>query len=365
MMALQSREVSCGFCFATYESSFLDETISRRDTRVEFRRMVRRSFHFDFVNVGESFTYSDETERRSGEYSGNLNGSPCTGRFDGSQDCSSFEVFDLDCTASPLVNSIVSPCNGRLDDEPFLSEIFYGSAEIGQCLDAFGEVFTTTVGGDPHITTFDGLEYDCQASAEFVLVKSADGEFEIQGRFESVGRGACVLTGLAIRRIGYYRFELSMADHMGGDCDAALISSNDWMDSGGNVIRLPATSNGLMFEEAYNYCITWCIIDTADSLFETPMGSAGCSAPYDDIAQLAFAGASDSIKSTCGSNKRCILDAVVGDVTDGETTVADESAFVEFQKAIEAKITEPPPAGSACRRRRLLEWDRRLFGVSD
>jgi von Willebrand factor type D domain len=37
--------------------------------------------------------------------------------------------------------------------------------------------------GDPHMSTFDGLKYDCQGSGEFVVMKSPNSTFTIQGRF--------------------------------------------------------------------------------------------------------------------------------------------------------------------------------------
>lgn len=39
--------------------------------------------------------------------------------------------------------------------------------------------------GDPHMLTFDQLEYDCQGEGEFHLLKSLDSDFEIQGRFRN------------------------------------------------------------------------------------------------------------------------------------------------------------------------------------
>ena len=38
--------------------------------------------------------------------------------------------------------------------------------------------------GDPHIVTFDGLKYDCQGTGEYILSKSMDSNFQLQGRFE-------------------------------------------------------------------------------------------------------------------------------------------------------------------------------------
>ncbi len=67
--------------------------------------------------------------------------------------------------------------------------------------------------GDPHIITFDGLEYDCQVNGEVVMVKSLDSEFEIQGRFTQALAGyPTVTTGIVIRERGNSpRIQLSMA----------------------------------------------------------------------------------------------------------------------------------------------------------
>ena len=40
--------------------------------------------------------------------------------------------------------------------------------------------------GEPHLTTFDNLKYDCQGEGEFVLVRSLDGRFEVQARFSAL-----------------------------------------------------------------------------------------------------------------------------------------------------------------------------------
>eukprot|EP00977_Amphora_coffeiformis_P000472 scaffold116_cov165-Amphora_coffeaeformis.AAC.3 len=52
---------------------------------------------------------------------------------------------------------------------------------------------------DPHIYTFDGLEYDCQGAGEFILAMSP--QLEIQGRFSKVGTRelpASVTTGIVV-----------------------------------------------------------------------------------------------------------------------------------------------------------------------
>ncbi len=62
--------------------------------------------------------------------------------------------------------------------------------------------------GDPHLTTFDGFNYDFQAAGEFTLVRATDG-MEIQVRYEPISETVSVTTAVAIRvgehRIGIYR----------------------------------------------------------------------------------------------------------------------------------------------------------------
>ena len=43
--------------------------------------------------------------------------------------------------------------------------------------------------GDPHMRTVDGVRYDLQSAGEYVLLRSADGSIEIQGRQERPPRG--------------------------------------------------------------------------------------------------------------------------------------------------------------------------------
>jgi len=70
---------------------------------------------------------------------------------------------------------------------------------------------------DPHIESFDGLSWDCQATGEFILSQSLDSNFEIQGRFTPIGRHGSITTAIVIREQGNPTVQVSLAS----------ISSND------------------------------------------------------------------------------------------------------------------------------------------
>jgi von Willebrand factor type D domain len=63
--------------------------------------------------------------------------------------------------------------------------------------------FWSGVFGDPHLSTFDRLRFDCQAAGEFTMVTSLESpNFKIQERFTSVGSNECsqasVSTAIAV-----------------------------------------------------------------------------------------------------------------------------------------------------------------------
>jgi len=62
----------------------------------------------------------------------------------------------------------------------------------------------TGINGDPHIVSWDGLKFDCQAAGEFITVTSLeDPTFKIQERFSeassNAGAQATVSTGVAVK----------------------------------------------------------------------------------------------------------------------------------------------------------------------
>lgn len=86
-------------------------------------------------------------------------------------------------------------------------EIYRNERRPSQDCVAYQTPIVGSIFGDPHIITFDGLEYTFNAIGEFVLVKSFDAldNVEIHGRFEHVARNlegsvnATQLTAIAVK----------------------------------------------------------------------------------------------------------------------------------------------------------------------
>jgi len=70
---------------------------------------------------------------------------------------------------------------------------------------AQGEDGCAMSAGEPHITTVNGVAYDFQAAGEFVLLRSLDGSFELQGRQEPYpgSKNVTISTAVALRIPGH------------------------------------------------------------------------------------------------------------------------------------------------------------------
>lgn len=78
-----------------------------------------------------------------------------------------------------------------------------------------GPGFQSGVFGDPHVSTFDRLRFDCQAQGIFTMLTSLeDSSFVIQERFTNAGSNACsqasVSTGIAIREVDLPMIQVSI-----------------------------------------------------------------------------------------------------------------------------------------------------------
>lgn len=70
---------------------------------------------------------------------------------------------------------------------------------------------------DPHLRTFDQLAFDCQASGEFILARSASDDFMLQGRFSGQNSDGSVLTGIALQDGNSPRLEVSVVGNFSSD----------------------------------------------------------------------------------------------------------------------------------------------------
>ncbi len=98
--------------------------------------------------------------------------------------------------------------------------------------------------GDPHMRTVDKAQYDLQSVGEYVLLRSADGTFEIQGRQErpTTGGNATVNTAVAVKinghRVAFYNTNVEGPAAVRIDGASVDAASSD-LGPGATLISLP------------------------------------------------------------------------------------------------------------------------------
>ena len=142
------------------------------------------------TQVKECAQYSGgRTDRVCDEESLNQNVISCSVTFNDIP-CESCDECEVDCSNIMDGGLAWDECQDDVipPESPFF--IFSNDTDFESCfreavVDANGTI--SWVIADPHIQTFDGLEYDCQAAGEFVLVDLTGYGMEIHGRFEQIG----------------------------------------------------------------------------------------------------------------------------------------------------------------------------------
>lgn len=123
---------------------------------------------------------------------------------------------DVDCSNIPDGGLAWNDCDGALipPESPFF--IFSNETDTESCfreavLNANGTI--SWVIADPHLQTFDGLEYDCNAAGEFVLAELTGYGMQIHGRFEQIDGDAqaSVTRGIVVNDNNQGRVQVSLS----------------------------------------------------------------------------------------------------------------------------------------------------------
>lgn len=278
--------------------------------------------------------------------------------------------------------------------------------------------------GDPHVVTYDGLAYDCQGTGEYVLSKSLDSNFQLQGRFEKFDNGsqgtvttaATLVTGAAgepkvevrfngcrleylingvimdldskwvrdgtlstqnfvayfflIRDDRYFYFpgsgisfhirkkhsdkfgcymnvKVCLPDELAREHIVGLYGSpngnveDDFMDRVG--VSLTHRGN-TYWKAAYHYCTSnWCITDPVNSLFETPIDGEHCHEPYDKTLESNVMSAPPELFSICEGNIECLVDGILGDISDSTDSLAEQLFLSQHEESPEEEVDDPDP----------------------
>ena len=120
---------------------------------------------------------------------------------------------------------------------------------------------------------------------------------------------------------------------------------DDWRDPDGNILQLPSSADGLLYESAYDYCTTnWCIQSASDSLFSYESGTnfdyyQNCVAPYPGSVNTEEA--SQDLKDKCGNNTDCLTEGIIGGEEDAENAL---DVVEELDKTRENSADREPPS---------------------
>ena len=136
--------------------------------------------------------------------------------------------------------------------------------------------------GDPHLKTFDNLEYDFQAAGEFVTTRSTDGRFEIQTRqIPPIGARAVTLNTAVAARVGRNRIHIGFDDgQLIARLNGRIVSTDTALPGGGGLTR----RTGWSTDTAGGWSLTWPDRSTMDV---DPFGDAWLDISIAPAATLA------------------------------------------------------------------------------
>ena len=117
--------------------------------------------------------------------------------------------------------------------------------------------------GASHLITFDGLEYDCQAAGEFVMLKSLESDFEIREKFTSVNTTctqATVSTGFVVKANGVPDIQISMYRAEGdyknvNGCHAAFLQEGNFLSTSSDSFTEPMRGGAFIFMDTNEHLV--------------------------------------------------------------------------------------------------------------
>jgi len=123
------------------------------------------------------------------------------------------------------------------------------------------------------------------------------------------------------------------------------IMNDDWGVTSSTFLGLPTTQEGLMGEEAYDYCTKqWCIRNKTNSLFtidEELDLTKSCDFPFP--GGISATSAPDNILKICGAeNPACLIDGIVGGSDGAQGAVEVAAQFEELDNRNGSQLTGPP-----------------------
>lgn len=155
--------------------------------------------------------------------------------------------------------------------------------------------------GDPHLTTLDGTAYDFQSAGEFVLVRSATGDFEVQTRQVPLSDNRC--GGIAVNSHVAMRVGDVLIEYGDGDRDTIVVDGTRLtplsvpLEIGEGVFAVTAERGGVVVKSPTGEMV---YLSTGGAVSVTVLVSAERAGTYEGLLGNANGDQDDDLIGTDG-----------------------------------------------------------------